>query len=219
MNLACVSAVTNHHLLHCCLRCCCRLLQSAAARSGRFFLYETATWSLRSWDTPPGELLLLLLHAGYSKPRCCICMWHPFTGCKAERQLPHFLFLTLALGQVLLHASRSQCLLHTCTFAASHAGYAAAVLVAQHCTCAAHVYRPLRLLTAPAPVPGTSSLPQHLLAGSAVTAAAWAPDASAVLLALSGSSQLVALYLVGQLPNLTEQLLPVNLPGVSDAQQ
>jgi hypothetical protein len=34
------------------------------------------------------------------------------------------------------------------------------------------------------------------LAGSAVTAAAWAPDASAVLLALSGSSQLVALYLI-----------------------
>ncbi|WIA17790.1 hypothetical protein OEZ85_009302 [Tetradesmus obliquus] len=80
----------------------------AAARCGRFFLYETATWSLRSWDTP---------------------------------------------------------------------------------------------------------------AGSAVTAAAWAPDASAVLLALSGSSQLVALYLVGQPPNLTEQLLPVTLPGVSDAQQ
>ncbi|WIA38093.1 hypothetical protein OEZ86_001455 [Tetradesmus obliquus] len=80
----------------------------AAARCGRFFLYETATWTLRSWDTP---------------------------------------------------------------------------------------------------------------AGSAVTAAAWAPDASAVLLALSGSSQLVALYLVGQPPNLTEQLLPVTLPGVSDAQQ
>jgi hypothetical protein len=56
-------------------------------------------------------------------------------------------------------------------------------------------------------------------AGSAVTAAAWAPDASAVLLALSGSSQLVALYLVGQPPNLTEQLLPVSLPGVSDMQQ
>ncbi|KAF6265125.1 WD40-repeat-containing domain protein [Scenedesmus sp. NREL 46B-D3] len=80
----------------------------AAALSGRFFLYETTTWSLRSWDTPPG---------------------------------------------------------------------------------------------------------------SAVTAAAWAPDASAVLLALRGSSQLVALYLVGQPPNLTEQLLPVSLPGVSDAQQ
>jgi hypothetical protein len=60
----------------------------------------------------------------------------------------------------------------------------------------------------------------HLhLAGSAVTAAAWAPDASAVLLALSGNSQLVALYLVGQPPNLTEQLLPVSLPGVSDMQQ
>jgi hypothetical protein len=33
----------------------------AAARSGRFFLYETTTWSLRSWDTPAGEALLLLL--------------------------------------------------------------------------------------------------------------------------------------------------------------
>jgi hypothetical protein len=56
-------------------------------------------------------------------------------------------------------------------------------------------------------------------AGSAVTAAAWAPDASAVLLALSSSNQLVALYLVGQPPSLTEQLLPVTLPGISDLQQ
>ncbi len=84
------------------------LLLCAAARSGRFFMYETTTWTLRSWDTPPG---------------------------------------------------------------------------------------------------------------AAVTAAAWAPDSSVVLLALSGSSYLIALHLVGQPPNLTEQLLPITLPGVSDAQQ
>lgn len=59
----------------------------------------------------------------------------------------------------------------------------------------------------------------NIPSGSAVTAAAWAPAANAVLLALSGSSHLVALYLVGSPPNLTEQLLPVALPGVSDVQQ
>lgn len=80
----------------------------AAARSGRFFLYETTTWSVRSWDTPPG---------------------------------------------------------------------------------------------------------------AAVTGAAWAPDSSLVLLALSGSSSLVALHLVGAPPHLTEQLLPVSLPEVSDDPQ
>lgn len=79
----------------------------SAARSGRFFLYETTTWSLRSWDTPPG---------------------------------------------------------------------------------------------------------------AAVTAAAWAPDSSVVLLAMSGSNYLIALHLVGEPPQLVEQLLPITLPGVSDIQ-
>eukprot|EP00878_Enallax_costatus_P009372 GHUV01009794.1.p1 GENE.GHUV01009794.1~~GHUV01009794.1.p1 ORF type:complete len:356 (+),score=107.10 GHUV01009794.1:214-1281(+) len=54
--------------------------------------------------------------------------------------------------------------------------------------------------------------------GSAVTAAAWAPDSSVVLLAMSNSSYLVALHLVGEAPKLIEQLLPIMLPGVSDIQ-
>eukprot|EP00775_Hariotina_reticulata_P008513 gene8513-8695_t len=53
--------------------------------------------------------------------------------------------------------------------------------------------------------------------GSAVRAAAWAPDSGVMLMALSGSSYLVAMHLVGSGQHQTEQLLPVMLPGVSDA--
>lgn len=53
-------------------------------------------------------------------------------------------------------------------------------------------------------------------AGSSVAAAAWAPGGGVLLLAMSGAAGLVALHLVGGAPSLTEQLLPVTLPGVSD---
>jgi hypothetical protein len=53
--------------------------------------------------------------------------------------------------------------------------------------------------------------------GGAVRAAAWAPDGRVLLLAFDGSDSLVALHLVGTPPSLSEQLLPVALPGVSDA--
>lgn len=49
------------------------------------------------------------------------------------------------------------------------------------------------------------------------TGAAWAPDSSVLLLSSSGSNFLVGLHIVGQQPTkLTEQLLPVALPGISD---
>jgi hypothetical protein len=53
-----------------------------------------------------------------------------------------------------------------------------------------------------------------------VLSAAWAPDGRALLLALEGSDALVALHLIaGDAPGsaLSEQLLPVALPSVSDA--
>lgn len=46
--------------------------------------------------------------------------------------------------------------------------------------------------------------------------AAWAPDSSVLLLSSTGSNFLVGLHIVGQPTKLTEQLLPVALPGVSD---
>jgi len=57
----------------------------------------------------------------------------------------------------------------------------------------------------------------HTHSGAAVTAAAWAPDSSMVLMALSSSSYLVAMHFVGNGQHQAEQLLPVLLPGVSDA--
>ncbi len=51
--------------------------------------------------------------------------------------------------------------------------------------------------------------------GGIVTSAQWAADGRAVLLALSSSSVLVALYLVGTPPALVDQMLPLPLPGVS----
>jgi len=49
-----------------------------------------------------------------------------------------------------------------------------------------------------------------------VAGAAWAPDSSVLLLSMTGSNFLVALHIVGQPTKMTEQLLPVALPGVSD---
>lgn len=46
--------------------------------------------------------------------------------------------------------------------------------------------------------------------------AAWAPDSSVLLLSSTGSNFVVGLHIVGQPTKLTEQLLPVALPGVSD---
>jgi hypothetical protein len=46
--------------------------------------------------------------------------------------------------------------------------------------------------------------------------AVWASDSSVLLLSSTGSNFLVGLHIVGQPTKLTEQLLPVALPGVSD---
>lgn len=52
-------------------------------------------------------------------------------------------------------------------------------------------------------------------AGGVVVSAAWGPDGKVLLIALSHTSTLVALHLVGEAPSLVEQMLPVTLPHVS----
>ena len=52
--------------------------------------------------------------------------------------------------------------------------------------------------------------------GASIVAAAWAPNAQVVLLASSSSNSLIALHLVEPPPNLTEQMLPVSLPEVTN---
>jgi hypothetical protein len=52
--------------------------------------------------------------------------------------------------------------------------------------------------------------------GASLVAAVWAPNARVVLLALSNSSHLIALHLVEPPPKLTEQMLPVTLPEVTN---
>jgi len=56
--------------------------------------------------------------------------------------------------------------------------------------------------------------------GAAVTAAAWSPTSTALLLAFGGGvgpggGGVVALHFVGEAPSLVEQVLPVTLPEVT----
>ena len=44
--------------------------------------------------------------------------------------------------------------------------------------------------------------------------AAWSPDGRVLLLAFEGARQLAALHFTAEPPNLTAQLLPVQLPGL-----
>jgi hypothetical protein len=58
--------------------------------------------------------------------------------------------------------------------------------------------------------------PVMLCAVLRAAGAVWASDSSVLLLSSTGSNFLVGLHIVGQPTKLTEQLLPVALPGVSD---